>query len=167
MRQLRAEPLPIFPLPCLKPPVAVRSDNRADQEVRIWGVNKKDLECCNLLTVEGRQILPAHSRELRHAIVVSSSASLPSVSPSCLARAMRLRRPVRDGKSRAHRAMSLQELKCLTTPLASIPRGCKTEPSRSAFFHKAQPSRYQRRRPRPALLKAVAIMMIRKYPNFG
>ena len=99
--------------------------------------------------------------------LVSVCVTLPSVSPSCLARGCGSRRPVRDGKSRAHRAMSLQELGCLTTPLASIPRGCKTEPSRSAFFHKAQPSRYQRRRPRPALLKAAAIIMIRNKPNFG
>ena len=93
MRQLRAEPLPILPLPCLKLPVAVRSDNRADQEVRIWGINKKDSNVVIYSQSRAGKILPAHSRELRHAIVVSSSASLPSVSPSCLARAMRLSPP--------------------------------------------------------------------------
>jgi hypothetical protein len=75
---LRAEPLPILPLPCLEPPVAVRSDNRADQEVRIWGINKKDLECCNLLTVEGRQILTAHSVALARG---SLDHELPATHP--------------------------------------------------------------------------------------
>ena len=35
LRQLRAEPMPILPLPCFNPPVAVRLDNRTEQEVRI------------------------------------------------------------------------------------------------------------------------------------
>ena len=60
LRQLRAEPMPILPLPCLSPLLLSGSITQPSKRFGFEAATKKIANVV-MLTVEGGQILPAHS----------------------------------------------------------------------------------------------------------